>query len=132
MKFNLNEVRAMTEGLDIILKTELPVKPAYWLARFLDKIQSEMTALEKARMKLIEKYAKKDKDGKPLFKKDKDGERLNEYDLTKKNMEAFGKEFATLGEEEFEIDFEPIKFDQLGDIKLKPFILVQLGKIIVE
>lgn len=132
MKFNLNEVRAMTEGLDVILQTELPVKPSYWLARFLDKVQSEMTAMEKARMKLIEKYAKKDKDGKPIFKKDKDGKQMNEYDLTKKNLEAFGKEFATLGEEEFEIDFKPIKLDQLGDIKLKPMVLVQLGKIITE
>ena len=134
MKFNLNEVRAMTQGLDVILGTELPIKPAYWLARFLDKVQSEMKALENARMKLIEKYAKKDKDGKPVMKKDKDGKQRDpqQYDLTAKNMEEFEKEFAELGKEEFEIDFKPIKLDQLGDIKLKPIVLAQLGKIIVE
>ncbi len=132
MKFNLNEVRAMTEGLDVILGTELPVKPAYWLARFLDKVQSEMKALESARMKLIEKYAKKDKNGKPMMKKVKDGEQPKEFDLTKANMEEFQKEFAELGKEEFEIDFRAIKLADLGDIKLKPIVLVQLGKIIVE
>ena len=132
MKFNLGEVMSMQQSLNTILALELPVKPAYWLSRFADKIQAEMQAMEKARMKLIEKYAKKDKDGKPMMKKDKDGKPINEYDLTKANTEKFQLEFAELGKEEFEIDFEPIKFDQLGDIKLKPFTLVQLGKIITE
>lgn len=144
MKFNLNEVQAMTQGLDVILGTELPIKPSYWLARFLDKIQSEMKALETARMKMIEKYAKKDKDGKSVFKKDKDGKELEpqQYDLSKKNMEIFNKEFAELGKEEFEIDFKPIKLADLDSdvcekcgqkkLKLKPIVLVQLGKIIVE
>jgi len=134
MKFNLNEVQAMTQGLDVILATELPVKPAYWLARFLDKIQSEMKALDNVRIKLVEKYATLDKDNKPVFKKDKDGKELEpqQYDLTKKNMEIFQAEFAELGKEEFEIEFTAIKLADLGDIKLKPIVLVQLGKIIVE
>ena len=132
MKFTLNEVMAMQKGLDILLAKELPVKTAYWLARFLDKIGSEFKAMETARIKLVEKYATKDKDGRPIMKKDKDGKQLNEYDLTKSNMEKFQTEFAELGKEVFEIDFKPIKLEQLGDIKLKPIVLMQLGKIIEE
>ena len=132
MKFNLNEVMAMQKGLDVILAKELPVRTAYWLARFLDKVGSEFKAMETARVKLVEKYAMKDKDGRPVMKKDKDGKPINEYDLSKANMEKFQKEFAELGKEEFDIDFKPIKLEQLGDIKLKPIVLVQLGKIIVE
>jgi len=131
MKISLNEVMGMQAGLDVLLGKEIPVKPAYWLARFLDKIRSEMAAMEKARIKLIEKLAKKDKDGKPLMKKAKDGE-PQQYDLTDENMAKFQKEFAELGKEEFEIDFKPIKLDQLGDISLKPIVLVQLGKLIEE
>ena len=127
MKFNLNEILAMQTGLDVILAKEIPVKPAYWLARFLDKVGSETKALETARMKLIEKYVKKDKDGKPTMKKDS-----NEYDLTKTNLEKFQTEFTELGKEEFEIEFTAIKVSDLGDIKLKPIVLIQLGKIIVE
>lgn len=124
----------MTAGLDVILGKELPVKTSYWLARFLDKVSSEMKASETARVKLVEKLSIKDKDGNPLFKKDKDGKDLRppEYDLTKENMAKFQDEFAILGKEEFEIDFKPIKLEQLGDIKLKPIVLVQLGKIIEE
>ena len=134
MKISLNEVRGIQAGLDVILAKEIPIKPAYWLARFLDKIRSEMEAMEKARVKLVEKLAKKDKDGKPVFKKGKDGKQIepSQYDFTDENMAKFQAEFDELGKEEFEIDFKPIKLDQLGDINLKPIVLVQLGKLIEE
>ena len=131
MKISLNEVRGMQAGLDVILAKEIPIKPAYWLARFLDKIRSEMGAMETARVKLVEKLAKKDKEGKPLMKKAKDGEPQS-YDLTDENMAKFQEELAELGKEEFEIDFKPIKLADLGDITLKPIVLVQLGKLIEE
>ena len=124
MKISLNEVRGMQAGLDVILAKEIPIKPAYWLARFLDKIRAEMEAMEKARMKLVEKLAKKDKDGKQI--------EPSQYDFTDENMAKFQAEFDELGKEEFEIDFKPIKLDQLGDINLKPIVLVQLGKLIEE
>ena len=134
MKISLNEVRGMQAGLDVILAKEIPIKPAYWLARFLDKIRAEMEAMEKARIKLVEKLAKKDKDGKPMFKKGKDGKQIepNQYDFTDENMAKFQAEFDELGKEEFDVDFKPIKLEQLGDINLKPIVLVQLGKLIEE
>jgi len=130
VKFTLNEVMGMQAGLDVILAKELPVKTSYWLARFLDKIGVEYKAMEAARNKLIEKYAKKDKDGKPAMKKVKD--KPDQYDLTNENMKKFQDEFTELGKTEFEIEFNPIKVEQLGDIKIKPLVLVQLGKIIIE
>jgi len=134
MKISLNEVRGMQAGLDVILAKEIPIKPAYWLARFLDKIRVEMEAMEKARIKLVEKLAKKDKDGKPvtLTEKDRDGNETTKYDFTKENELKFQAEFNELGKVEFEVEFKPIKVDQLGDINLKPIVLVQLGKLIVE
>jgi len=130
VKFTLNEVMGMQAGLDVILAKELPVKTSYWLARFLDKIGVEYKAMEVARNKLIEKYAKKDKDGKLIMKKVKD--MPDQYDLTNENMKKFQDEFTELGKTEFEIEFNPIKVEQLGDIKIKPLVLVQLGKIIIE
>ena len=132
MKFTLNEVMTMQKGLDVLLAKELPVKTAYWLARFLDKVGVEFKAMESARVKLVERYATKDKNGQLVMKKDKDGKPLNEYELDKASMEKFQKEFAELGKVEFDIDFKAIKLEQLGDIKLKPIVLIQLGKIIEE
>lgn len=132
MRFSLNEVMGMQAGLNVILAKELPIKTSYWLARFLDKIGIEFKAMDKARIKLIEKYAKKDKDGKPMMKKVKKGEQPKEYDLTDNNMKKFQAEYGELGKEEFEIQFTAIKLADLGDIKLKPIVLIQLGKIIIE
>ena len=132
MKVTLSEVRQMQPGLDVILAKELPVKTAYWLARFLDKMRAEIGSTENIRMKLVDKYAKKDKDGKFIFKKDDKGKDLQEYDFTKENYINFVKEYDELSQIEMEIDFKPIKLADLGDITLKPVVLIQLGKIIEE
>jgi len=130
MKFKLNEIRLATEGLSEILEKELPVKTAYWLARFLDKVNSENASMEKARINLVKKHAKKDKDGNPMFILDKDGKNTNQYDIP--DINAFQDEFIELTNEEVDIEFKPIKLEQLGDIQLKPLTLVKLGKVIEE
>jgi len=130
MKFKLNEIRLATEGLSEILEKELPVKTAYWLARFLDKVNSENASMEKARINLVKKHAKKDKDSNPMFILDKDGKNTNQYDIP--DINAFQDEFIELTNEEVDIEFKPIKLEQLGDINLKPIVFVQLGKLIEE
>lgn len=130
MKIKVGELKIIGEGLEEILTKEIPIKPAYWLARFLNKLQSEFGAFEKARMHLIDKHVKLDENNKPLFKKDKEGKDTNRYDIA--DMDAFQKEFDQLAEEEIEIDFKPIKLADLGDIKIKPINLSKLGKVICE
>lgn len=142
MKFTLGEIRSMAPGLNEILGKELPATPSYWLARYMDKVSSEMRAIEKARMNLVRKFAKKDKKGALLFKKDEKGNDTNQVDFAQGNFEKFQKEFGTFLEGKVEIKFKPIKLKDLdmevcprcGKKKLviKPFILLQLGKIIVE
>lgn len=134
MKFRLKEINTIQAGLDAILVMDLPAKPAYRLARFLDRIRSAIGATEKTRVKLAEKYVKRDKDGKLMFKKDNKGKQIEpqEYDFTKENLVKFGKEYTKLSEQEFDIDFKPIKLADLGDIKLKPIVFIQLGKLIEE
>lgn len=143
MYIKLGEIRAMSRGLNVILSMELPAKPAYWLARWLDKSTSEMNATEKARIVLIKKYAKKGKDGNPLHKIDpKTKEPTNQIDFTDKGFEKFKDEFDELLETEVKMDFKPIKLADLDSevcevcgqkkLKIKPIILFQLRKIIVE
>jgi len=128
MKIKAGEVKIINEGLRGILDIELPVKPAYWLARILTKMNQEAEPFEKARVNLVMKHAKKDKDGKPMFIKDKDGKPTNDIDVA--DIGEFNKEFSVLAEEEFDIDIKPIKLEDLGDIKIKPVILAKLEKII--
>jgi hypothetical protein len=130
MKIKVNEIKSIGEGLNEILEIALPIKTAYWLARLVNKLDSELKAFERVRMNLVTQHAKKDKEGKPLFKKDKDGKDTNEVVVV--DMEKFQKEFIELAEEDLDIDFKPIKLADLGDIKIKPIILAKLGKIIEE
>ena len=131
MEIKVGEFRNLNEGLNEILNIELPVKPAYWLARFLTKLSEEEKVFEKARINLVTKHSKKDKKGKPVIITSKvEGKDVSNYDLA--DPEAFQKEFEQLVEEKIVIDFNPIKLSDLGDINLKPITLARLGKIIEE
>ena len=143
MIIKLSEIKSMTPGLNVILGMDLPAKPSYWLARWLDRSSSEMKAVQKARINLIKKYSKKDKDGKILYKIDpKTKKPTNQVDFTEKNLEKFNIELDELLETEVKIDFKPIKLADLDSevcevcgqkkLKIKPIVLFQLGKIIVE
>ena len=78
-----------------------------------------MEILEKARIKLVEKYA-----GEPS----EDGE----MKVTDENKEKFQEDFTALLNEEAEIDFTPIPISELGDINLSTNDLLPLQKIIEE
>jgi hypothetical protein len=128
MIIKAGEIKHINEGLKEILNKELPVKPAYWLARIATKLEGELQTFEKARMGLINKHSKKDKDGNPAIKKNKDGK--PQFDIT--DVEAFEKEFNELLNQEIELDIKPIKFADLGEVSIKPLILAKLEKIIEE
>ncbi len=130
MKVKVRELGNMRAGINEIVTEKLPAKTAYWLFRFLNKLTSEINAFEKARINLAIRHAKKDKNGKPLMEKDKDGKDINKYDILDKI--AFEKEYMELTNEEIEIDWEPIKLANLGDVKLSILTLIKLGKIIKE
>lgn len=131
MEFKAGEFKGINEGLVEILNKELPVKTAYWLARFLNKFESEANAFEKARINLVTKHGKKDENGKlVIIKSIIEDKEVSNYDMV--DLEAFQKEFEQLIEEKIEIDFKPIKLADLGDIKIKPFTLAKLEKIIEE
>lgn len=125
MKFKLAELKPFAEGLTEILNIELPIKPAYWLGKLLRKIEAELKHFDETRMKLIVKHStEKDENGHP-----KVDETTNRYIV---DEEAFSKEFIELCEEEIDIDFKPIKLEELGDVKLKPITLAKLEKILEE
>lgn len=121
MKLTLNEAMVMVQSLPKIMDKEVPAKTAYWMSRATDQLQSELRPFEKARFKLIEKYATKDDSGELV----KTGD---QYEIL--DMPGFEKEFAELAGQEIEIKYEPIPVDHLGDIKLTPRDLLGLGRLL--
>lgn len=132
MKIQLKNLVQIQAGLKEILVIALSARVAYRLAKFSLRIDKENSALEKTRATLLNKYVKKDKDGKWLEKLDSNGTPIGEYDFAKGNKEKFGKEYSELVKEYIEIDFTPIRLKELGNAKIKTETLLKLGKIIGE
>ena len=119
MKFTLGEVFGLTRNLQKLTDKELPIKVSYSLLKLLQGCSVEMETLEKARVKLVEKFAEKKEKGKDL-------------QVSDKNKEKFQKEFTTLLDEKVEIKFKPIAIGDLGDITFSTKDLIPLQKIIKE
>ena len=131
MNITLNEIRGLNAGVNAIMTRELPPPTANLFSRLIVNFVKELQDIEKERNRLAVKYAKKDADGKPLFKKDKKNN--SAYDLTKDNRIAMGVEWDKLTQREIEIPFEPIKpTKEVFGETITADILYQLGKLIEE
>ncbi len=119
MEFTLGEVFGLTRNLQKLTDKELPIKVSYSLLKLLQGCSVEMETLEKARVKLVEKFTGEKEEGKEL-------------QVLDENKEKFQKEFTILLSEKVEIKFEPILIDDLGDISLSTKDLIPLQKIIKE
>jgi len=129
MKITLNEVRGLNAGINAIMERELPPPTANKFNRLIGKFILELQAQERMRNKLAVKYAKKDKDGKPVLKKNKKGK--FDYDLTRDNLIKMGMEWDKIGQEEIEIPFEPLEATKevFGET-ITADILYQLGQLV--
>lgn len=68
-------------GLMAASRRNLGVKPSYWLARIIDKMDSIIKPYAKEQQKIIERYTEKDENGKPkqqnnmfIWMKDQEGQ----------------------------------------------------------
>jgi uncharacterized lipoprotein YehR (DUF1307 family) len=123
MLFKLSDVFNITRSLPKLAEKELSIRVAYRLSKLLKECAEEMETLEKLRVKLVEKYAKKSEDNEEPNK---------EIKVADENIEKFQIEFASLLNEEVDIDFEPISMQDLGDIQMTTNDLLNLSKIIKE
>ena len=126
MKFKLKEVFSLTRSLPILTDKELPIKVSYRLVKLLRQCSMEMESMEKARVKLVDKYAETPEEHEASPDKDKG------IKVAEEKMPDFQKEFGVLLDEEVEIDFEPILIDELGDISLSAKDLLPLQIILKE
>jgi hypothetical protein len=119
MKFNLGEIYGLTRSLQKLTDKELPIKVSFRLYKFLKDSSAEMETLEKARVKLVEKYAEPKEEGK-------------EMKVADENRDKFQEEFSGLLGEEVEIAFDPISIEDLGDIAMSTNDLIPMQKIFKE
>ena len=106
MKMTLLEVLNRQRTLSEFVSKKLPYKLAYAISKNLAKLQAEAEIIDKGRIALVEEYAVKDEDGKPVVKD-------NNYDLGE-NAATFSAEFNKYMSTETDVDIYTVPESVLG------------------
>lgn len=86
MKLKLNQVLSYYEELSKIATKNLPIVFGYLVSKNLKILENEVVLIEENRLKLIQRYAEKEKDGSLLVS---DGK----YKISANEVEKFTKEY---------------------------------------
>jgi len=130
MKMTLLEVRSRQQNLLALSGKKLPYKLAYGISKNLMKLDPEVKLIEEHRISMLDTYAKKDAEGKPITEG-------ASYDLGE-NEETFRKEFTEFLETETEVDIHMVpytsleKLDEAGFDTLTPAELIALDFMIEQ
>lgn len=83
----------------------LPIRVAYAIAVNVEEAAKKIKAYDELRIKLLEKYAEKDEEGKAIIEDD-------QYKVT--DMEKFNEEFTELKETEVDMNVTTVSLDDLA------------------
>jgi hypothetical protein len=118
MTLKLGQLKNSEQALVALSNCTLPIALAYRISKVLKVIASELSDLEEARQKLVQKYGV---------------EQEGNVVVTNENIDAFVEEFNPLLSEEVEIPFEPFSVESLPEtVSLTPMQLSQLSFFIKE
>jgi len=116
-------VQEMVDSVSIlreINEKKMPAKTAYQFARIIREMENELKNFQNIRMKLVERYGKKDENGNLIQDEDGNVEIFSE----KKN--DFKKEISDLMESKIQINCELINLNELLDNEFTPGEINQL------
>ena len=97
-----------------ILSQKLPLNVKYWLNDLAKRVKEQKDECEKLREELIKKYGE-EKDGAvqiPFFVKDAEGN-----DVQNEKMVSFQNEYASLLNEERDLEYKSIKLSDIGNLE---------------
>jgi len=123
IKIKLFEADEILKAIEPVMAQQISGKTAYDLARIVDTLASEASAYTKARMKLLEQYANKDENGKPI-------QNNGHFDIS--DRDAFMAELEPIAYQECVIDRKPIKLSALESVSITPDDMRFLKLIIEE
>ena len=118
----------MTISASLQYLSNLDTPAWYHVGRNLKRLEKATDELNTAKNSIVEKFIQKDEKGNPIYI----DENKTMYDLGKKQVEA-DKLWAELQEEKIEVEFYPIKFELLKDLKLNAAKITSLiDTVIIE
>lgn len=128
MKLSNEKILNTINVLGNLNNTQLPVKLAYAISKNINKIDIELKTYNDEKVKLINKYAEKDKEGKVIS--DEHGHII----IEEKHKEDWNNDILELLSIENEIDIHKIQLDDLlnANYNISPAELSMIDFMIVE
>lgn len=120
MKLTLNEIVEMNIALREISEKEFPINISVLISDNIQKLSEKAKIFESNRIKLIEKYGEKDKDGNIV-------ENNGQVKIT--DQKKFIEEFNELSNTEIGIDLNMLDISGLK-LDVKPITIMKIRKII--
>ena len=111
LKELIYEVKPVFETL--LNEENLKAKTSYKILKNFESIEKEVQAYERTRIKLLNDYAEKDEKGEPIIEN-------NQYKLNDEVLQKVNDEINDLLNEDVEIDFINIDFEEIKEAKLSP------------
>lgn len=118
MKLKLMQIINAKDSLVELSQKDLAVMASYRVAKILKKIDPEIAIYEDERIKLIRKYGEESEPGRLQVKQE--------------NIPEYVKELETLVQQEVDIDIQKVKISEIGNIDIKPAVLINLDFMIEE
>jgi hypothetical protein len=118
------ELGRAIEALRSLAAERLPVIGALRVRKLTRAIAEHIADVEGVRKGLLDRYGKKDEDGKLIIEG-------NQIPLIPETMLEFQAEFATLMAGEFTTEY-PVRVSDLGKGEIAPQILIDLGGLLDE
>lgn len=128
MKLSNEKILNTINVLGNLNNTQLPIKVAYAISKNINKIDIELKTYNDEKVKLINKYAEKDKEGKVIS--DEHGHII----IEEKHKEDWNNDILELLSIENEIDIHKIQLDDLlnANYNISPAELSMIDFMIVE
>jgi hypothetical protein len=119
MEIRLAEIKKIEGSLNKLVTKDIKIKLAYKIGKLLKVLNEELKSLENARINLVKKYGKKE-------------EGSEDVRVPIEKTEEFMLEFNGLMQEKITVDFEPIPYQEFGDISLSVTDILSLDGYIIK
>lgn len=118
MRLKLKDLWNSQQVISELDRLILPIKVSYWIGKNTKKIHSEIQAIERQRIKLVEKYG--------VVQEDKT------LKVPEEKVKQFQGEFEEFLETEIEINIVPLSLESFGAVNLSPSCMAALDFIFID
>lgn len=124
----LHQMEKTLQALEVLIGQKIPVKLGFKLGKLIRALQEEKQHLDMEKMRLVEQYAEKDENNKPIVQEN------GQFVFLGENLINADKEFIELMNLDVELNIQPITLDELENagVILALEDVLRLEKLIEE